>query len=155
MQPTRLLSLLQLQLLQQHVRRGDIAAAIESAIDTLQVSLREQQLDLWSHATAAVEASACADDHLVCAVCLDRLYCSSLPSPSFPCPSTFPLLTPSQSSPPVAAASHFGLSRTGGSSLFLLRFPLFALICLEQHIFHDACARSWLLQRQATCPLCR
>ena len=30
--------MMQLQLLQQHARRGDIAAAIESAIGTLQVS---------------------------------------------------------------------------------------------------------------------
>jgi hypothetical protein len=74
----------------------DIAAAIESAIGTLEVSLREQQLDLWSHATAAVEAPACADDHLVCAVCLDRLYCSFI---SF----FHPFLTPASPFPPSHA----------------------------------------------------
>ncbi len=65
----------QLQLLQQHARRGDIAAAIESAIDSLQVSLREQQLDVWSRTAAAAEAPALSDEHVVCCVCLDRLYC--------------------------------------------------------------------------------
>jgi hypothetical protein len=66
----------QLQLLQQHARRSDIAAAIESAIGTLQHSIREQQFNQWSLAASPAEAHASAD--MVCAVCLERLCSPSL-----------------------------------------------------------------------------
>ena len=76
------LPLSQLQLLQQHARRSDIAAAIDSCISQLQVNVRAQQLDVWSTVTVT---PAHADKHVVCAVCLDQLYCpppSALPLPS-------------------------------------------------------------------------
>ena len=148
-------TLLQLQLLQQHARRGDIAAAIESAIGTLQVrlrvpllhfclcviaplqiSLREQQLNDWSQSTAA-DARACGD--MVCAVCLDQLC-----APSPPLPLSFYLRIEVTSTPPSPHHRVGCVSR-----------PLRTLVCPGQHVFHEQCARSWLLQRQATCPLCR
>jgi hypothetical protein len=84
------LPLPQLQLLQQHARRSDIAAAIESCISSLQVSVRAQQLDVWSFITpAAASAAAREDEHVVCAVCLEQLC-----GPPSPLPASRLLTTP-------------------------------------------------------------
>ncbi len=148
-----LVTLLQLLLLQQHARRGDIAAAIESAIGSLQVSLREQQLDVWSRATAAAEALACGDEAVVCAVCLEQLYYLPLPS-SISCASH--LIHNCQCHPPATAMTNMSLPWSGECSA-CQRYDPHARHSLPplQHVFHDKCVRSWLLQQQATCPLCR
>jgi hypothetical protein len=107
----------QLQQLQHYAHRDDIAAAIESAKGTLQVRLRLQQLDVWSHATAAADA----EDHMVCALCLDQLYrphktnptalatrCSStVTPPPTPAPCLFPFTRCSQCHP----AEHVALGQ--------------------------------------------